>query len=95
MEQTKLKRMNVIELIMRIESEKVLAAIEQEALRHLESQQTPNVWEAARPIRSNVSLEQIMEEQNYRPISYEEFRALAKEVELDDPIEELLADLRP
>jgi len=37
--------------------------------------------EAVRPIRESVSLEEIMAEQNYKPISYEEFRAKADEIE--------------
>jgi len=50
-----------------------------------------NVFDAVKPIRSNVSLEQIMAEQNYKPISYKEFRKLADKLELEEPIEELLA----
>ena len=52
---------------------------------------TPNIFDAIKPIRSNISLEQIKKEQNYKPISYKEFRKIADELALEEPIEELLA----
>ncbi|MCB9035543.1 MAG: hypothetical protein H6557_02880 [Lewinellaceae bacterium] len=51
----------------------------------------PNVLDAIKPIRANVSLEQIKKEQNYKPISYKEFRELADKIGIEESIEELLA----
>lgn len=50
--------------------------------------------EAVRPIRESVSLEEIMAEQNYKPVSYEEFRAKADEIEWEEPLEELLEAIK-
>jgi len=50
--------------------------------------------EAVRPIRESVSLEEIMAEQNYKPVSYEEFRAKADEIEWEESLEELLAAIK-
>lgn len=50
--------------------------------------------EAVRPIRESVSLEEIMTEQNYKPVSYEEFRAKADEIEWEESLEELLEAIK-
>jgi len=50
--------------------------------------------EAVRPIREAVSLEEIMAEQNYKPITYEKFRAKADEIEWEESLEELLEAIK-
>lgn len=40
----------------------------------LEERPIPAFMEAVKPIRENVTLEQIMAEQNYKPCTYDEFR---------------------
>jgi hypothetical protein len=49
--------------------------------------------EAKTGIRKNVTFEQLKKEQNYKPISYEEFRAKADEIEWEHTLDELLAAL--
>lgn len=91
---TQLKKMGIIELIMGVSDEAILDAIKKDALQLIQKAKAkPNPFDAVRPIRENVSLDQLMKEQNYKPIDYRTFRNLAKEVALDDPIDELLADL--
>ena len=90
----KIRRLNIIEIILGIDNDEALAKIENAAIK-IKDQITdkPNVFDAVKPIRTNVSLEQIMEDQKYKPISYKEFRELADQLELKEPIEELLAML--
>jgi hypothetical protein len=84
-------KFGLIELIMNIDDNDLLERIEQELIKiHKEAQPLPNVEDAVRPIRKNVTLEQIDQEQNYTPFDYKEFRNLADELELEEPIEELL-----
>ncbi|MEM9846872.1 MAG: hypothetical protein AAF847_03215 [Bacteroidota bacterium] len=52
-------------------------------------------WKAVKPIRKNVSLEQILEEQNYKPIDREEFFNAADDLNIEEPLDELLAMLTP
>jgi len=49
---------------------------------------------AVKPIRKGVSLEQMMKEQNYKPITYQEFRAKADNLEWNETLEELLEALK-
>lgn len=86
------RKLNIIEIIMSINNDAALKVIEDEALKVKDQvSKTPNIFDAIRPIRSNVSLEQIKKEQNYKPISYQEFRKMADELALEESIEELLA----
>lgn len=76
---------------MNIDDSDLLERIKEELIKiKEESQSSPNIEDAVRPIRKNVTLEQIDQEQNYTPFNYKEFRILADELELEEPIEELL-----
>lgn len=44
-------------------------------------------------IREGVSYKEILREQDYQPISYKEFRALADQIEWEHSLEELLEAL--
>lgn len=91
---TQTRKLNIIELVMNIDDDSLLAALEQEVLELVRSsRKKPNIWDAVKPIRKNVTLDQMIEEQNTKPIDAETFFALAEKVGLDDPIEELLSDL--
>ena len=47
--------------------------------------------QAATTTRSNVSFTQLIKEQNYQPITYQEWRSIADEIEWEASLEELLA----
>ena len=49
--------------------------------------------EAVKPIRTNVTLDQIKAEQNFKPVSYQTFRKKANEIEWEQDLEELLGAL--
>lgn len=88
------RKLNIIELVMGINDDRLLAAIEREALQLVErTSKMPNVWDAVRPVRKNISLDQMIREQGTKPIDTDTFFSLASEIGLDDPIDDLLADL--
>jgi len=47
----------------------------------------------ARPIRPHFDLEEIKREQGYQPINREELEELIKELDIQEPLEDLLAML--
>ncbi|MEM1326268.1 MAG: hypothetical protein AAGI23_09960 [Bacteroidota bacterium] len=53
------------------------------------------VWEAVKPTRKGVTIDQMIKEQNYKPIVAEEFFKEAAELNIEEPIEDLLAMLTP
>ena len=59
----------------------------------IEATWKPDIQKAVKPLRSNVSLDDLKKEQNYQLISYEEFEGMAKELDWEESVEELLAML--
>lgn len=53
----------------------------------------PLFMKGVKPIRKEITLEMLMLEQNYKPITYQEFRASADQIEWEESLEELLAAL--
>jgi hypothetical protein len=47
----------------------------------------------AKPIRKNLDIEELIKEQNWKPINREEFDRLVKELDIQEPIEQLIADI--
>ena len=92
-------RLDIIERLFKIEDVEILKSIRHQlqAKREKRSDQAqataPDFLEAVTPIRKEVSLDQILKEQNYKPISYEEFRKKADEIEWEASLEELLEAL--
>ncbi len=50
-------------------------------------------WREAATVLEDKTLEEIIEEQNYKPISWEEFKELADKVDIQEPLDQLLAQL--
>jgi hypothetical protein len=87
-------KLNLIEMIVGINNESVLQSIENEVSKILENAESnPNPFEGVRPIRENVSLNQIMKEQHYQPITFDSWRELTAKLEFEDSIEDLLKEL--
>lgn len=90
------RKLKIIESILHIEDDNALDSIEaaiEESTNPQKFSSKPDIRDAIKPIRSNVSLEQLKKEQNYKRITYKEFRSVADELEWDASIEELLAML--
>ena len=88
------RKLDIIKVVMDIQNEEALSKFEGEATKLKNNQNgKPSIQDAIKPIRKNISLEQLKKEQNYQPISYEAFRQLADKIEIEEPIEELLAML--
>lgn len=80
---------------MSINDDNALSTLERKAIEITDesTEKRLRVDLAVKPIRSNVSLEEIDKEQNYSPVSYEKFRADADKLEINESIEELLGML--
>ena len=59
------------------------------------SSQTNKFRSAVKPIRQSVTIAQLIDEQNYTPIKAEEFYKEVAELNIEEPLEELLAMLTP
>jgi len=85
------KKFDLIEFIKNIEDSSLLDKIERTIIKlNEDAQPLTDIEKAVKPIRTNVTLDQIDQEQSYTPFNYKEFRALADALELEEPIEDLL-----
>jgi hypothetical protein len=104
------KKLSLIEQILSLEDEQVLdavadtiaagtegdiAAVVEDTVESDNYEQVKlNPRDAVGGIRENVTLEQLKKEQNYTPITYEEFQKIASEIDWGDiTLDELLAAL--
>ena len=83
-------------LLTKVEDVEALEVIRQELeIIHRKNDDTPAFMEAVTPIREAVTLQQLMEEQNYTPCTYEEFREAADKVDWGEAsLEELLVAIK-
>ena len=87
-------KMNINNIITRIddvvELERIYHSLEEKVT---DASKNPDIKDAIVEIREGVSYKEILAEQNYKPISYDEFRRLADAIEWEHSLEELLAEL--
>jgi len=90
-------KMNIINLILKINDlnqlkliYKNLEEVDEALARPAVSDTRIDFGDAAVEIREGVKYEQILREQQYEPVSYQDFRALADGMEWEHSLEELL-----
>jgi|GEM_PF-613985 len=93
-------KMNIINLITRINDlnklkliHKNVEELDESSVELDVSDKRLDFREATVEIREGISYEQILREQDYQPISYQEFRALADQIEWEHSLGELLEAL--
>jgi len=84
------RKYKLIEEITDINNEGVLIELEE----YLVKLRAKRDWhDIVKPIREEISIEELKKEQGYKPISKEEFDKLVEELDIEEPIEELLSML--
>ncbi len=91
-----LRKYHLISLIIALQDEDSLAALE----AYLGQKDTLNtsdllLTKLAKPMRKTISVEELVKEQGYKSPSFESVRKLAREIDIQEPIEELLKMLTP
>lgn len=86
------RKYKLIQEIMRIDREEDLSKLEDQ-IDALHGQNDTKFWTAVKPIRKTMTLEELITEQNYQPISKEAFFQKTNELEFEESLEELLAML--
>lgn len=85
------RKQRLIQEILKLDREDDVSKVEAQ----VEAIQSANaVLQQIKPTRKGVTLEQLIEEQNYTPIKKEEFFAKAKALNIEEPLEDLLAQLK-
>lgn len=85
------KKMQLIRQIMDIEEASILEKLESELE---ESKQNQGIWDKViKPQRKTITLDELEQEQFYKPIEAEEFFELAESLEIEESLEDLLSQL--
>lgn len=91
------RKLKLIQAIMNLEKEFSISKIEQELVILNEFEKTNNqiqndtfLWSLVQPIKAHISIEEMIKEQNYKPISKDKFFEKASRIKIEEPIEDLL-----
>jgi hypothetical protein len=83
------RKKQLIEQIEKLDNEAFIQEIEKKMLQF---QQEP-IWKAIKPLQKTISIEEMIAQQNYKPISKSAFFQKTAEIGIEEPLEELLAML--
>lgn len=90
------RKINLIVRITKLDEEDAVRKIE-ETVELIEKQPTEKQLEMlgklAKPIREKLDIEELIKEQNWKPIDREEFDRLVREIDIQEPLEQLIADI--
>jgi hypothetical protein len=85
------RKYHLIQLISSIEDEKTLAQM-QEELEEIQRRGSL-LAKLTKPMKKTLDVEELKREQNWKPVDMEEWHRLAEELDIQEPIEQLLAQL--
>ena len=82
------RKYKLIHQIIQLDDEQAISRIEQEVKQALSTDEKLNL--VIKPIRKSLTIDQMVEEQEYKPIKADEFFNIANEIEWEESLEELL-----
>lgn len=85
-------RSDILEILFKIEDVNTLESIRHqlEVVHNAKKEDLPSFLEGVRPIREGVSLAELISEQSYKPVKYDEFRGKVDGIEWEETLDELL-----
>jgi len=86
------KKLKLIKIIMSIGEENLLDKIDYN-IYESQNGHTAILEKVVQPTKKSISIEEMIKEQNYTPISADEFFQLAGQLEIEESLENLLAQL--
>ncbi len=98
------RKVELIAFIVMLQQEEAISAIEKivqevkSSKKQKHEQQMVSEAEVQyfkRPIRENVTVEELIQEQNWQPIDENKMDAIVKRLDIQEPIELLLSQLKP
>ncbi len=90
------KKQNLIVRILKLDKEETVQKVA-EFVELVENSPTEKQLEMlktlAKPMRKKLDLEELKREQNWKPIDRKEFDRLVSEIDIQEPLEQLIADI--
>lgn len=89
------RKLRLIQDIMNIDTEYALKKVEEE-IKHINNNldKEQRIHEAIKPITKSISIDKMVKEQNYKPLTKEAFYKKTARLKIEEPLEELLEMLR-
>lgn len=88
------RKYRIIQELIKTEDEALIADLENRLAQGREEAPPDQVWSSAiKPMRETISVEELASEQNYTPLQRDEFFDLTAALDIQEDIEELLAQL--
>lgn len=88
------RKYRIIQELIKTEDEELINDLENRLAQKQEEHPSSELWDMViKPMRKNISIEELALEQSYKPLEKEEFFSLAQEVSIEEDIDELLSQL--
>jgi len=86
------RKYRVIQEIIMLEDETLLSVLE-EQLEQAKLDDTDLLERVMKPMKKTISIEEMIKEQNYKPIVAKDFFTQAEDLKIEESLEELLSEL--
>lgn len=89
-------KLNLIVRISKLDNEESVRQVEKiiDLVEHQPSKKQSNLLKKlAKPLRKKIDLEALKREQNWKPINREEFDNSVRQLDIQEPLEQLIADI--
>lgn len=88
------RKYRIIEEIIKIDDESVLSDFESQMSKFLKQSSSSELWSRiTTPMRKTITVSELIEEQNYKPIRKDEFFKKTEEIAIEEDIAELLQQI--
>lgn len=96
-----LQKNKIVNMLQLVDNQKILQHIEQilqaelqesaaKQTKKMDNLQKLMLQQMAKPMRKTITVEQLKKEQNYQPFSKQEYEEIVAELDIQEPVEDLL-----
>lgn len=88
------RKYRIIQELIKTEDEELINDLETRLAQKQEEAASAEIWDMImKPMRKNISIEELALEQDYKPIESKDFFDLTQELSIEEDIDELLSQL--
>jgi hypothetical protein len=88
------RKYKIIQELIKTDDEALIIDLEQRLAQKQEGVFRDEIWDKViKPMRKNISVEELAQEQDYKPLERDHFFSLTDEISIEEDIDELLSQL--
>ena len=88
------RKLQLIQKIMSLQNEHSISKMERELVSIVELEKNIKIQSVVKPIRKKITIEEMIKEQDYKPIKKQDFYDKVARLNIEESLEELLSMLR-